>query len=94
MNDLFKVEFQLYSDSKMINLLQKIMQLWHFQALWGKKWKAEKMDDITNFVFYFDRSIELVYNYYSKCNFLNFSNFFMDTHSNLDCTYSNIDFAH
>ena len=35
--DLDTVKYQLYSDSKFIKLQENMSELWHFQALRGKK---------------------------------------------------------
>ena len=42
MYDLNTVDSQLYSDSKIIMLLQKLMELCHFQPPRGKQRKDEK----------------------------------------------------
>ena len=57
-HDLDRVESQLYSDSKFMKLLQKIMRLWHFQTFRGQNEKLRKCTlkwILTHFIHDLDR---------------------------------------
>ena len=45
MYDWDRVASQRCSDCKTSKLLQHLTELWHFQRLWSKAWKAERTDN-------------------------------------------------
>ena len=58
MYGLDRVVYQLYSSSKIITLLQTLVELWHFQSIGGKNEKLRKQTALCHS---FERSTLLVY---------------------------------